>query len=209
MSEFDAPHKLSLNQLRTLDVFSFWSPKLSRFVLAISESAYRLGVWLEAQPSVLQYSERPLGIVRSRPPVDFIALQADGHSQKRVVYSFVRAKAPESHSAPSSGDALDRLNAQFQWFDERSSAPLRLEVDNLCRMLPYAVLHDTEGTPAIEHDVVSILFEGPRTVRDIESQIQCERHSVRSAVFSMHFRGKLNVAMSARLSLESLVTLVK
>lgn len=203
----EEPHKLTLAQLKALDVYSYWSPKLSRDVMCIGLTAYRLGVWLEAQPQVSTYAERPWGLSRQGHEADFIALHTSGEIDTRVIHSFVRQRKGNSE------DALDAENTGFsnskqaslEWFDDRSNAHLRVEVDNLIRMLPYVVLHSRRANSLIETSILELVDQGRRTIAQIEAEISGEKTAVNGAIFALHFKGTIKVDLATDLNRTTLV----
>lgn len=200
-------HELTLKQLRAKDVYLFWSPKLDREVKCLGLSAYRLGVWLEAHPEVTKYSERPWGICREGRIADFIALHVRNGLESRVVHSVARQrKGTSKDTVDSESETFAKENhAQLEWFDERSNTALRVEVDNLVRMLPYVIQFGGGRNLAVETAVAEYVEGEQRTIQQIEDALSGERIAVDAAIFSSHFRGLLSVDMTLDLNRLSLV----
>lgn len=202
----EPPHQLSLRQLKAYDIYAYWSAKGARLVHCIGPSAYRLGVWLEGQPDVRAYSERPFGMSNSKRIADFIAIH--GTEQRRVVHAYARAKV--SAETRSAWDAqVKEQGAELQWFDERNDAALRGRIDALVRMLPYVAQHSQHGSRSTELEIKTALEQRPHTIGQLDEAIQVQPLAARAALFTMYFAGKVDLDLTRDLTLDSTARLAR
>ena len=200
----EAPHKLSPAQLKASDVFAYWSPKCRRSIFCVGPDAYRLGVWLESQPDVLVYSERPWGKNTATRIADFVAVHADN---TRVVHSVERRKLSQHDALLASIEAWIRTkNDKPSWFDEKSSSDIKREVEFALQALPYVSQHRKRGSRELELKLLALTASGATTIGDLERSFGGAGIEVRSALFALVFEGKLQVDFSGQADLDSRIS---
>jgi hypothetical protein len=174
--------------------------------MSIGLAAHRLGVWLEAQPEIVSYSERPWGFSKSGKEADFIAGHKTPDGVVRVAHSFPRRRSKAVSPSRCSEELAQAHQADLKWFDERADAELRMEVDNLTLMLPYVVQHARRGEGVVESAIIGAVADGPRPIKALENLGEGNRIVVHAAVFALHFRGEVHVGLRVPLDRNSVVS---
>ena len=169
--------------------FQAWAPKLSRCVVLASWAVVQLWAWLEGNPDVKRYCERPATTIidNKEQLVDFWfqhgdkerwwIIRADGEP-------LLEREASESQARNIGSDCIEFVSSD-------SFAAHKVWIDNWLSILPYLASNARWVEPALIAQVIADCKAGT-TLQTIEhTHAGQDRMLVRTAVFIALHRGDL------------------